>query len=138
MILKAGTILINKNKIGLIFRENYKDYSFPKGHLESNETLLECAIRETNEETKREVILLKESEIYIEQYKDSKGNDCECHYYLVRDNGHSDNDSTDTHDLVWVDYLNVGDTLSYESLKYLWNNIKEEVLRYIEDEEKNN
>lgn len=50
---KAGTILINlkTKKIGLIYRKKQKDYSFPKGHKEINETLMECAIRETNEET---------------------------------------------------------------------------------------
>ena len=49
MIEKAGTILINKRMIGLIYRDNYDDYTFPKGHLEKDETLKECAIRETNE-----------------------------------------------------------------------------------------
>jgi 8-oxo-dGTP diphosphatase len=134
MILKAGTILIKDNKIGLIYRDYYNDYSFPKGHLEKGETLLECAIRETNEETKREVIILNEKEIYIEKYLDSKGNKCECHYFLACDNGVSDNDSTDTHDLVWVDYNEVEETLTYVSLKKLWNNIKKEVLEYINNE----
>ena len=130
MIKKGGTILINKNKIGLIFRNNYNDYSFPKGHLEEGESILECAIRETNEETKREVIILKEEPIYDEVYHDSKGNLCNCKYFLARDNGHSDNDSTDTHDLVWVEFDKIYDTLSYESLKKLWNSIKDEVKKY--------
>jgi hypothetical protein len=46
----------------------------------------------------------------------------------------SDNDSTDTHDLVWVDYGKVEEMLSYVSLKKLWNNIKKEVLEYINNE----
>ena len=131
MILKAGTILINNGKIGLVFRDNYQDYSFPKGHVEEGESFLECAIRETNEETKREVKILMQEEIYIEQYKDSKGNDCECHYFLAEDIGKSDNDSLDTHDLVWVDYDKVEDVLSYVSLKNLWNKIKGTVKEYI-------
>ena len=67
MILKAGTILINKDKIGLIYRDFNNDYTFPKGHVEEGESFLECAIRETNEETKREVKILLEDELYIEQ-----------------------------------------------------------------------
>ena len=133
MIRKAGTILINKHNIGLIFRENYKDYSFPKGHVEEGENTLECAIRETNEETKRDVIILMEEPIYDEYYKDSKGNDCNCLYYLARDNGTSDNDSEDTHDLVWVDFDEVINVLSYESLKKLWSEIKDTVYKYLED-----
>ena len=54
MTLKAGIILINKNKIALIYRNNYNDYSFPKGHLEDGESLIECAIRETEEDIKRD------------------------------------------------------------------------------------
>ena len=137
MILKAGTILINKDKIGLVYRDYYDDYSFPKGHVEKGESFLECAIRETNEETKREVTVLMENEIYIEHYTDSKGNECECHYYLVKDNGKSNNTSSEVHDLVWVDFDDVESYLSYSSLKELWNNIKEKVKEYIDYEENN-
>ena len=133
MIKKAGTILINKHNIGLIYRSNYKDYSFPKGHLEEGESLLDCAIRETNEETKREVIILLEEPIYVENYKDSKGNDCICTYYLARDNGVSKNICEDTHDLVWTGFDKVEKVLSYESLKKLWASIKDVVKEYLED-----
>ena len=133
MIEKSGTILINKHDIGLIYRSNHNDYSFPKGHVEEGESALECAIRETNEETKREVTLLMEKPIYEEYYNDSKGNKCHCIYYLVKDNGKSDNDSTDTHDLVWTNYDKVEETLSYASLKEMWNNIKGIIKDYLED-----
>lgn len=138
MILKAGIILINKDKIGLVYRDVYDDYTFPKGHLESGESFVECAIRETNEETKREVKLLENSEIYIENYKDSYGNNCECHYFIACDNGKSDNDSLEVHDLIWVEYDKVDNILTYDSQKELWNNIKESVRKYIEDEKEDN
>ena len=52
IVQKAGCILLNydKQKIALVCRNN--EYSFPKGHLEENETIQECAIRETIEETR--------------------------------------------------------------------------------------
>ena len=67
---KAGCILINKknNKIGLIYRQKQKDYSFPKGHRESEESLIECAIRETAEETKRDCILYSNEPVAQEHY----------------------------------------------------------------------
>ena len=52
---KAGCVLLNeeKNKVALVYRKKQKDYSFPKGHVEPNEKLWECAVRETEEETGR-------------------------------------------------------------------------------------
>ena len=58
IIKKAGCILVNleNKKIALVLRKG--DYSFPKGHLEDGETIKECAIRETIEETGHEVEIL--------------------------------------------------------------------------------
>ena len=49
----AGLILLNKkmNKVVLVCSYNSKNWGFPKGKLEEGEDLLECAIRETEEET---------------------------------------------------------------------------------------
>ena len=134
MTLKAGVILINKNNIELIYRDYYDDYSFPKGHLEENESLLECAIRETEEEIKRKVKILKEEPIYIERYTTPRNEECECYYYLGKDDGVSDNKSLDEHDLIWTKFDDVYDKLSYDSLKKVWNSIKEEVGKYIEND----
>lgn len=133
MTQKAGIILINKNKICLIYRDYYNDYSFPKGHLEKGESLIECAIRETEEETKRKVKLIKEEPIYIEHYSTPKMEKCECYYYLAYDDGKSDNDSLEVHEVVWTEYSKVEETLSYESLKKAWNSIKKIVGEYIDD-----
>lgn len=135
MIKKAGCILVNKkiNKIGLVFRERYKDYSFPKGHLEKNESLIECAIRETEEETKRKVIILENKEIFIEYYKDSNNCDVESHYYIGIDNGKSDNKSLEVHDLVWKSIDEVESTLTYEHSKILWNNVKEKIRNILKE-----
>lgn len=133
MTYKGGIILINKNKIALVYRDYYNDYSFPKGHLEENETLIECAIRETEEEIKRKVKLISEKEIYIERYTTPKGEKCECHYYLGYDDGISNNKSLEVHDLIWIDFDKVEEVLSYDSLKKLWNEIKDKVGEYIND-----
>lgn len=127
---KAGTILINlkTKKIGLIYRKKQNDYSFPKGHKEINETLIECAIRETNEETKRNCIIYYDKPIFKEHYFDSKKDEVDMYYYIAIDNGKSNNDSIDTHDLIWVNIDDVYKTLSYSSLKNVWNKVKKIVL----------
>lgn len=127
---KAGCILINTNdkKIGLVYRRKQNDYSFPKGHKERGETLAECAIRETVEETKRECILYIDKPIAKEHYFDSNNDEVDMYYFIAIDNGKSNNSSLDTHDLIWTSVEDVEDKLSYDSLKNIWREVKEQIL----------
>lgn len=130
--LKAGCILINPadKTIALVYRQKHNDYSFPKGHLEEGESLLECAIRETAEETKREALILIDEPIYVEEYVTPRGEDCKLYYFLAKDNGPSDNASADTHPTHWIKFDEVNDKLTYDSLKVVWNSVKEMIKPY--------
>lgn len=131
--LKAGCFLINRelNAIGLIYRENRKDYSFPKGHLEGNETLQECAVRETEEETKRACKIVSDIP-NVEKYTTPTGEACECHMFLAVDTGKSDNASTDSHTLIWVPFDEVENTLTYSSLRKVWSEVKGEIKKVLD------
>ena len=136
-VKKAGCILINTKEktVALVYREKKngtKDYSFPKGHLEANETLIECAVRETAEETKRDCEILEKDPIYIEEYVTPDGEDVILYYYLSKDIGKSDNPSEDTHKTFFIPYDEVYDKLSYPSLKKVWNLVKDKVKEYFE------
>ena len=132
---KAGCILINiKNKkIGLIYRNKHNDYSFPKGHKEDGETLIECAIRETAEETKRDCELYSNEPVAKEHYFDSKNDEVDMYYFIAIDKGKSLNNSEDTHDLIWTEFDKVEETLTYNSLKTIWNEIKDKVYNILEN-----
>lgn len=79
--LKAGTVLINlqNQEICLVYNKNDKSYAFPKGHLENGETLKECAIRETEEETGHTCSIINEKEIGILKYLTPAGENVELH-----------------------------------------------------------
>ena len=133
-VKKAGCILINtKDKtVAIVYREHLNDYSFPKGHMEEGETLKECAIRETAEETKRDCVLLESEPIYIDNYVTPRGEDVEMYYYLTKDIGPSNNTSDDTHPTLWIPYDEVYDKLTYPSLKKVWDATKDKIKNYFE------
>lgn len=123
--IKAGCILLDKKnkKIALVYREMLKDYSFPKGHLELGESIEECAIRETAEETKRIAIIDKKTTPIIQTYFTTYGEKCLCYMYLATDGGPSDNNSSDTHPTQWIDIENVEQKVSYDNLKELYRKL---------------
>lgn len=129
---KSGCILIDKEtmKVALVFRECRNDISFPKGHVEDGESLIDCAIRETEEEIKRKVKLLSEEEICYEEYSSFEG-DVVVHYYLGFDDGKSDNDSEDVHDLIWCDIDKVSETLTRESTINMFLSVKDKIINSI-------
>ena len=131
-IIKAGCILLDleKKKIALVYRERQNDYSFPKGHLEEGESLIECAIRETSEETKRDCIILNEQPISCDEYITPNGEAVIVYYYVSKNIGFSNNKSTETHSTIWVDFDEVYDKLTYSNSKKLWINIKDKISKY--------
>lgn len=136
-IQKAGCILVNieTKKIGLIYRNKKDDYSFPKGHLEEGETLKECAIRETEEETGRRCHIIVDEEIAVLNYTTPKGKDAECHFYLAVDDGVSSMivEEALKEELVWTSLEDVESTLTYENLREIWNNNKHLVDELLND-----
>ena len=131
--LKAGTILVNleNKKIGLIYRKDKIGYEFPKGHLEKGETLEECAIRETEEETGRKNHIVEELEIV--KYVTSKGEDVELHFYIAIDDGETNQIivEEDKEENIGVNVEEVENKLTFKNLKKVWNNSKEKVIKIL-------
>ena len=130
-------VWIKNSKNELLIAQRSENKTFPLmwecvgGSAIEGETTLDAAIRETNEETKREVSIILNNPLFIDKYIDSNNNECECHYFLVRDNGKSDNKSLEVHDLLWIEYDKVYELLSYDSLKKHWLEVKDTVKNYI-------
>lgn len=99
-------------------RKKQDDYSFPKGHVEDGEYLIEAAERELKEETGYEPMIL--GRLKDLEYKDSKGNDVVLRMYLgcVSTEDVPAEILPETNDRpVWVSLEEIEGTLSYENLK---------------------
>lgn len=133
--IKAGCILINMEtkRIALVCRKG--EFSFPKGHLEEGEKIEECAIRETVEETGHECHLIKEKEIAKINYSNPSGENVENYFFVAMDDGVSKKyiNEDDKEETIWKDFSEIENTLSYENLIELWNNIKNEVKEIIDN-----
>lgn len=133
--IKAGCILINMEtkRIALVCKKG--EFSFPKGHLEKGEKIEECAIRETVEETGHECHLIKEKEIAKINYSNPSGENVENYFFVAMDDGVSKKyiNENDKEETIWKDFSEIENTLSYENLIELWNNIKNEVKEIIDN-----
>ena len=130
---KAGCILLDKSrkKVALVFRDVYKDFSFPKGHVENGETLKECAVRETEEETGRvNHIIFDQS--FVMKYKNREG-DVSVYFYIAQDDGKTERliAEKDKEYLVWKDFDDVVSALTYPSTRKLWK----EVLKFLKKQD---
>lgn len=136
IVKKAGCILINLDtkRIALVSRKG--EFSFPKGHLEEKETLQECAIRETVEETGHNCHIKDEEEIAIIRYITPRGENVENYFYIAIDDGKTQKqiNEKDKEMTVWEKFDNVETTLSHDNLKVLWNEIKGKVKKVIDNE----
>lgn len=132
-VKKSGCILINiKNKkIALVKRNG--EYSFPKGHVEKNETLKECAKRETIEETGHDVEIIGE-ELSVIRYKSSAGENVENHFFVGIDLGITDQkvEEKDKEEIEWFNINLIENKLSYHNLKKFWREIEKDIKKIAE------
>ncbi|MEN3013959.1 MAG: NUDIX domain-containing protein [Endomicrobiia bacterium] len=125
----AGGVVIDKNKVLVIKTKNLKGetvYTFPKGHIEKEETPEAAALREVKEETGVEAKIIKKIKDveywFIEDGKKIHKNVC---WYLMEPISVKQIKSKEVEEVLWYEIKNVEDILTYKSDKELIKIIKE-------------
>lgn len=135
---KGGCILVNDlDQIGLVYRKKLNDYSFPKGHIEVGETLHECALRETEEETGRRCHLISNDVLSVIEYENYEGK-INAYMFLAKDDGPSEKtiDDKDKEQLIWVNFDEVYNLLTYDDLKEFWKEMSPKIKDIIKNNKK--
>lgn len=120
----CGCVVVNDDRV-LLIRQNDNSIGFPKGHMEIGETEIETAIRETREETGLDVNIISTKKYKIKYYVDEiilK----EVTYFLakpVNPNSKIIVQKSELIDVNWFLKDDVGNFLTYEQLRMLWEDI---------------
>jgi 8-oxo-dGTP pyrophosphatase MutT (NUDIX family) len=124
--IKAGCFLIDKKakKVALVYREKQNDWSFPKGHVEKNETELETAKREIMEETGLDVILDPTFRETV-SYSPKKDTQKVVVYFLAQARNYDFKaQEEEISDIKWVDIGYAVNILTYDNDKVIVNKAK--------------
>lgn len=139
LIQKAGCIVLQKHgetlNVLLVFRENFDDWSFPKGSVESGEIAEQAAIRECREETGIEVEIRTALPDQVYEVKGdwvTQETWASIAMFAGIATGGDFEQRTETKEFPeWVEFSQVVERLSYQNLKDYFNENKERLLSTI-------
>lgn len=110
----------------LLVYQNNGHYSFPKGHVEDNETEIETALREIKEETNLSVEIDSNFRYRIEYFIESKNVMKEAIYFVAHPNSHDlKNQEGEIISCNWYSYKEVMNLLEFENSKEVFQNASE-------------
>ena len=115
----CGCIIIEDNKVLLVYESKRKFWGFPKGHVEEGETEIETAKREVLEETGLNVIV-DESRRYEIKYMIGENLDIEktAVFFMAKvKDGKLQKQEEEIEDMGWFTFEEAKETLSYYDLK---------------------
>lgn len=128
--IKAGGIVIKEEDgqrfVLLIHRNKHNDWSFPKGHIEPNESAEQTALREIEEETGLKTEIIKK--LIPNKYMNNKtGDEMIVYMYLLKVLTGKLKPEHTGDEVKWIKFDEVEDILSYDNLKKYFNEIKSDL-----------
>lgn len=117
LVLAGGGVVWRSGPNGepevlLVHRPKYDDWAFPKGKLDSGETIEECALREVREETG--FVCTLGPRLTMTSYVDRKGRPKEVRYWVMTVESGEFEATDEVDELRWVDVDQARWLLSYD------------------------
>ena len=122
----CGCIIVNNNRVLLVYEKNRNFWGFPKGHVEENESEKETAIRECKEEVGLDVVINSNKKYSTKYIIDNK---IEKVVVLFGATSNSDNVVMQTEEIKkykWCRFDEAYDLLSFDNLKQLFKKFMED------------
>ncbi|MGH9047564.1 MAG: NUDIX hydrolase [Acidimicrobiales bacterium] len=132
LVLAAGGLIVReadagRHEIAIVHRPVREDWSFPKGKVEPNETLTECALREVEEETGLRCRIV--SFVATTEYRDRKDRPKIVAYWAMTQEGGAFCSCDEVDEMRWVDLDEVANALTYERDRELLSSLQEPAAR---------
>ena len=117
----------------LLIRDSYKNWGFPKGHLESGETPHDAALREVREETGLDDVSLRGTIETIDWYFRFRGKLIHkvCHFYLM-ESAKSDTSPQGAEGITecrWAEFAEASAAISYANARAVLSRANDMVAR---------
>ena len=124
----CGCIIINDNKVLLVYEKRGNFWGFPKGHVEKGETEIETALREVKEEVGLDV-KINENKRYFLNYQINNEIDKTTILYLAKPlNTIVSMQETEIENYKWCSFDEAINVLTFDSSKELLKNAIGEII----------
>ena len=112
VVRAAGGLVVRNDRVLLVHRPKYDDWTFPKGKAEDGETDEDCALREVREETGFACELVEPAG--VTEYIDSKGRPKVVRWFLMHPLGGEFEPTDEVDELRWTSTSEAAELLSYD------------------------
>ncbi len=120
----CGCIIIENNKVLLVYEKNRNFWGFPKGHMEKAENEIETALREVKEEVGLDVEIIDKEKRYILNYIIRDEIDKTTVLYLaIPKNKEIVMQESEIEKVKWCDFEEALETLTFDNSKEVFKKV---------------
>ena len=120
----CGCIIIENNKVLLVYEKNRNFWGFPKGHMEKGENEIETALREVKEEVGLDVEIIDKEKRYILNYIIRDEIDKTTVLYLaIPKNKEIVMQESEIEKVKWCDFEEALETLTFDNSKEVFKKV---------------